>query len=205
MAVFAPQPFQDDAAVPSRIKVLVAGVGRDERRPVEATVRGAFAGRDPNEVWSVSLVRLGATWAVVLNGPTERLRHVSFSAEQHRLAEAIREALREPADSGAPTPSAAPEPHDGDAAARPPSAPSGGGPVSAPPPATRPSKVAGRLFVQDHHVCGSCQKGILVSYESEPDEQKKLAAVACPHCWKLSRVPIGAWAVEGGDYKAEKA
>jgi hypothetical protein len=171
MASFA-QPLHN-----GQVKVLVAGVGPDERRAVEATVKRALADRDPAEEWSVSLVRLGGTWSVVLNGPTERLRNVSLSTEDYRLAAAIREAIRETVDPVEPTP----------------------------PPPAQPVDLPGRVRVQDHHVCGSCQKAIVVSYESDPDEPKKLAPLACPHCWKVNRVPIGAWAVEGGDYQAERA
>ncbi len=71
----------------------MAGVDKDARGSVEASVRQAFAGRDPAEPWSVSLVRVGASWSVSLTGPGERFRNVSFSAEPHRLAEAIREAI----------------------------------------------------------------------------------------------------------------
>jgi hypothetical protein len=71
----------------------VAGVDEDERAPVEAAVRRALAGRDPAEQWSVSLVRLRTLWSVTLSGPGERLRSVSFTAEEHRLSEAINEAI----------------------------------------------------------------------------------------------------------------
>jgi hypothetical protein len=82
--------------------VLVAGVERDERGDVEATVRRAFGSRDPAEAWSVSLVRLGRAWSVTLRGPGERFRNVSFSAEEHRLAEAIAESIGGDGDHRAP-------------------------------------------------------------------------------------------------------
>lgn len=81
-------------ARPSHLTVLVAGVDRDERPSVEAAVRRALADRDPNEPWSVSLVRLGSLWSVTLSGPGERFRNVSFTTESSRLAEAIQEATR---------------------------------------------------------------------------------------------------------------
>lgn len=163
---------------PTDLKVLVAGVGREERDSIEAAVRRALAERDSSETWSVSLVRLGRMWSVVLNGPTERLRNVSFSAEADHLTEAIREAIREPVDSGDSRPA---------------------------PTASEPAGTSARDVTRDHHQCGSCQKGIVVSYEGRPGEPKMLAPVACPHCWAVSRVPIGVWAAEGGDYKAERA
>ena len=109
-----------------------------------------------------------------LAGPGERFRNVSFSAESHRLAEALREAI-----SGDQGPAAAP---------------------AAGKPASQPA----RSRIQDRHVCGRCQRAVLVSYEGEPDEPKERAPVACPHCWSVSHVEIGGWAAAGGDYVAEK-
>jgi len=70
--------------------------------------------------------------------------------------------------------------------------------------ATQPGTPA-RAPVQDRHVCQRCQQGILVIYEAPPDEPKESAPIACPHCWAVSHVEVGAWAAAGGDYRAEKA
>jgi DNA-directed RNA polymerase subunit RPC12/RpoP len=163
-------------AAPSRLKILIAGVDKDVRGSVEATIRQAFAGRDPAEPWSVSLVRLGASWSVTLAGPGERFRNLSFVAEQHRLADAVREAI-----SSHPPP-----------------------PPAAGPLGSRASS-SGRSRIEDRHVCGKCGQALLVSYEGEPDEPKQGAPVACPHCWSVSHVEIGGWAAAGGDYVAAKA
>ena len=88
--------------MPSRLKVLVAGVDKDARASVEASVTQAFTGRDPAEPWSVSLVRVGGSWSVSLTGPGQRFRNISFSAESHRLAEAIREAISRDDPGSAP-------------------------------------------------------------------------------------------------------
>jgi len=158
------------------VRVLVAGVDKDARAPVEAAVRRAFAGRDPDGSWAVSLVRLGSSWSVTLSGPGERFKHVSFVAEQHRLEEAIRDAT-----SGA-------------AAA----------PVAAASPGAASVPAAARGRIQDRHVCEKCRKQLLITYEGQPDEPKEPAPVACPHCWAVIHVPIGTWAVVGGDYSADK-
>ena len=122
--------------------MLVAGVDKDARASVEATVRQAFAGRDPEGPWSVSLVRLGSSWSVTLSGPGDRFRHVSFVAEQHRLEEAIREVI----SGEAPRPAVAARPSSG------------------------PSVVAtARGRIQDRHVCEKCRKELRVSYEGQPD------------------------------------
>ncbi len=59
--------------------------------------------------------------------------------------------------------------------------------------------------VRESHDCQQCGKAWLVVYESRPDEPRELAPVACPHCWKIARVELGAWAAAGGDYRAERA
>jgi hypothetical protein len=153
--------------------VLVAGVERDERGDIEATVRRAFGGRDPAEAWSVSLVRLGRTWSVTLHGPGERFRNVSFSAEEHRLAEAIAEVI--------------------------------GGDGNDQAAESRPSESPARVPAQASLTCERCRQSIRVTYEAQPDEAKEEAPLACPHCWAMNRVEIGAWAAVGGDYRAEKA
>jgi len=43
-----------------------------------------------------------------------------------------------------------------------------------------------------------------VIYESHPGEQAEEAPVACPHCWHVNRVRVGAEAAESRDYRAEK-
>ena len=155
----------------------MAGVDKDARAPVEMAVRQAFAGRDLQGPWSVSLVRLGQSWSVTLSGPGERFRHLSFVAEQHRLEDAIREVIGD--DVGAASAAAA-------ASTR---GPAGSG---------------SRAKVQERHVCGKCKKELRVSYEGEPGETKESAPVACPHCWATIHVEIGTWAVVGGDYSADK-
>ncbi len=167
-------------AAHSALKVLVAGVDKDARASVEASVRQALAGRDPAEAWSASLVRVGSSWSVSLSGPGERFRNLSFSAESHRLAEAIREAI------------------SGDAAGPAPTSPSA-------PAAGSVSSMPARSRIQDRHECGRCKQSILVSYEGEADEARERAPVACPHCWAVLQVEVGGWAAAGGDYVAEKA
>jgi len=62
-----------------------------------------------------------------------------------------------------------------------------------------------RAEVRDRHICAGCGRGILVVYESQPDEPKELAPLACPHCWAIGHVEVGAWAATGRDYRSEKA
>ena len=161
-------------ALRANLKLMVAGVDKDARAVVEAAVRRAFQDRPAQEPWSVSLVRLASQWSVTLSGPGERFRHVSFVAEASRLEEQLRATIGE------------------------------GGPGSA-AAATSESPAAGpRGRVQERHVCEKCRKELQVTYEGAPDEPKERAPVACPHCWQVIHVPIGSWAVAGGDYAAAK-
>lgn len=138
-------------------------------------MRRAFEGREA-EHWSVSLVRVATLWSVTLNGPGDSFRNVSFTAEERRLAEAVAEVIR-----------------------------GGGAPDASGARSAAAQAASSRVLVQERHVCGRCQQGILVSYEAQPDDTKEPAPVACPHCWAVGQVPIGAWAAAGGDYRAEKA
>jgi len=163
------------AARASGLKLLLAGVDSDTRGLVEAAVRHALGSRAVSESWTVSLVRIGDKWSVTLDGPEPRFRNLSFVAAQDRLSTAIRETI------GAP-----------------PAAAAAAGP--APDAVTSAGAEA-----QVHHACESCQQAFSVAYEPRPNETKVLAAVACPHCWEINHVEIGAWAAAGRDYRAEKA
>jgi hypothetical protein len=57
----------------------------------------------------------------------------------------------------------------------------------------------------DCWTCMDCGGAFRVLYEHHPGEAMVMAAVACPHCWKLNHIEIGSWAAEGRDYRAEKA
>jgi len=171
-AVSAPRPAAR-AVLPSGVKILLAGVDKDAKGSVEASVCRGLGPLAASGPWSISVVSLAGKWSVTLDGPGDRFRGVSFIADPTRLAEAIRDVL-----SG----------HD--------SAPGSAAPEVAPRPATE---------ARESHECGQCGKGWLVVYESRPDEPRELAPVACPHCWKVGHVEVGAWAAAGGDYRAERA
>ncbi len=164
------------------LKVLVAGVDKDTRTAVEASVRGALASRPPGEPWTVSLVQLGGTWSVRLEGPRERGEAVSFMVDGMRLVERLRAAV----ETG-PKPVVAPSAQ--------PAASAHAGPAGLPGPAGP---------VREPHTCERCQQHYVVAYERLLDEPRVRAAVACPHCWGLNFVEIGDWAAAGHDYRAEK-
>jgi hypothetical protein len=88
--------------------VLVAGVDREARGPIEAVVRRVFASRPPGESWSVSLVRLPDRWSVTLDGPGAAFRNLSFTAREQDVARALARAIG--ADATATTTPAEGEP-----------------------------------------------------------------------------------------------
>ncbi len=174
-------------------RILVAGVDKSVRADVEAIVKRALGARAASEPWTVSLVNIAGRWSVTLDGPGERFRGLSFTAEDRRLGEAIRAAI-EPGGSPGHAPAAqarsAPTPAS-------PRAPAG----TSPPAAV--SRAAGEQH--DRHVCEHCGQTLVVIYEWRPDDSQARVSVACPHCWKINHVEVGAWAAGGRDYRAEKA
>jgi hypothetical protein len=172
-----PSPARTSPSKPGpspAIKILLAGVDKDARGAVEATVRKALGARASSGPWSISVVSSGGMWSVTLDGPGDRLRGVSFVAEPSGLFEAIRKAV------------------DGD--------PEGAALSPAPDTALPPPTEA-----RDTHVCEHCHRAVVVVYDHRPGEPKERAPLACPHCWKVGHVEIGAWAAAGGEYRSEKA
>lgn len=169
---------------PPGLRIMVAGVDKDARGAVEASVRQALGSRAERGPWSISVVSMAGRWSVTLDGPEEQLRGLSFVADGSRLVDAIREALH--GEAGTPG-------NGGWGRTTVASA------TVAPPAATALAPDAG-----DRYVCRHCGKTVLVTYEEQPGDGKALAAVACPHCWQIEQVEIGAWAAAGGEYRAEK-
>jgi hypothetical protein len=125
------------------------------------------------------VVKLAGRWSVTLDAPAARIRGLSVAAPQGRLAEAIHQAL-----GGAP----------GAAAAR---------PAVAPPAASRAPAPASDPGGPPR--CDKCGGRFVVVYDTSPGEDLETAPVACPHCWAVNRVLIGAEAALTRDYRAEKA
>jgi hypothetical protein len=165
----------------------VAGVDKDERGAVEAAVRQGLGARAADGPWSVSVVQLAGKWSVTLDGGG--LRSASAVAERAALADAIRSLVGDggPASSEGAAPAVVPSP---------------AAPSRAPGPAVAP-RAEGE--VRDRHECERCGRSLLVVYEARADEATELAPVACPHCWAIGQVEVGAWAAAGRDYRSEKA
>jgi hypothetical protein len=175
------------------LKILAAGIDKDARARVEATVKHALAWRTLSESWTVSLVKLGGRWSVTLNGPGDRYRNLSFVADDSGLGEAITGVL----EGGAPeSPASVTTPSS------PPSS-SARGVAPAAAPAVPAVVAAGE--VKEAHGCQHCQMPFVVIYEAQAGEDRALVSVACPHCWKTNHVEIGAWAAAGREFRAEKA
>jgi len=75
------------------VKILIAGCLPKEKAHIEATVRSALGPRADSGPWSLSLVKVGNQWSVSLDGPEPRLKGVTVVAPEHRLKQAIAEAL----------------------------------------------------------------------------------------------------------------
>ncbi len=216
------------------LKILVAGVDKDERSAAEGTVKEALGWRALEETWTVSLVKMGAMWSVTLDGPDERFRGLSFVTSSERLAEAVLEIIERkgggapPAQATDSQPATAPpEPSPPPAAtpATPPAAMAQTPPVPSPPtpqpttPAPRPAAPASVKAAasapqspvivpgehRDRHQCEHCHAAFAVVYEMQANDSLQLVPVACPHCWKINLVEIGSWAAGGRDYRADKA
>jgi len=174
-ALPSPRPAAPPRAAPvpaQALRILVAGVDKDERGAVEAAVRQGIGSRAAGESWSVSVIQLAGKWSVTVDGGG---RSASVMADRGSLAEAIR-TLAEGGREGTAGQGAAPRLAD-----------------------------APRAELRDRHTCARCGQGMLVVYESRPDEPRELAPVACPHCWAIGHVEVGAWAATGRDYRSEKA
>jgi hypothetical protein len=83
------------------LSFLCAGCPQAERDEAEATVRAALGERVRTEPWAVSLVRVGGTWSVTLDGPG--FKALSFVSPSARLGASILERLA-PAADPAPIP-----------------------------------------------------------------------------------------------------
>lgn len=78
------------------------------------------------------------------------------------------------------------------------------GPETPAPVALKPED-APAFETRDRHVCPHCQNALVVVYQTQADEPKEPAPIACPHCWKVGQVEVGAWAAAGHDYRCDKA
>ena len=73
-----PAPSPAKPVPPQALKILLAGVDKDARGAVEATIREALGARASLGPWSISVVTFGGKWSVTLDGPGDRLRGLSF-------------------------------------------------------------------------------------------------------------------------------
>lgn len=88
---------------PMALTLLCAGCSQAERDEAEATVRAALGERTRHQPWLVSLVKVGASWSITLDGPD--LHSLSFVAPAPRLGESIVERVQ-PGAPGAAAPMA---------------------------------------------------------------------------------------------------
>ncbi len=206
------------------LTILVAGIGKDERARIESAVKAALGWRGLSETWSVSLVRVGSQWSVTLSGPGEAFRNLSFAATEKELGEKITSAIGGSGEPPVAAPDVPPVTYSPPAYQAPEYAPAPHAPAPAPaaapaarpapavaplaPPRPPPPQAPATAHVANRDDCWTCMDcgGVFkVLYEHHPGDTLRMAAVACPHCWKLNHVEIGSWAAEGRDYRSEKA
>ena len=169
------------------LQILVAGVDKDGKSRVEAAIRDAFGLRGEYENWTISLVRMGRQWSVTVSGADERFKNISFVTDEASIGERITQALEEHGAGEAKAPAPVLMPSLGDL-----------------PPSELPPSDLSRRDSQNRYACVACQQQFTVTYDKQPDEPLVIAAVACPHCWHINHIEMGAWAAEGNDYRAEK-
>jgi DNA-directed RNA polymerase subunit RPC12/RpoP len=120
------------------VKILIAGCLPKDRAQIEGVVKKAFGGIPEDDPWNVSLVKMGSSWSISLEGPDPKFQGLSLTAPEDHLQETIVEALgtngkAAPTASPAPTASAPPVPSASPTPAAPPRPR-----ASSPPPASRP-------------------------------------------------------------------
>ena len=139
--------------------------------------------------WSVSVVQLAGKWSVTLDGGgPERFRRCGPIAGRSPRRSARSSRRDGPPRPRTRLPRCPPRPARRPAFPRPPRRPAS----RAPPP--RPEW---RASCGTATTCERCGRGLIVVYESGPDEPRELAPVACPHCWAIGHVEVGAWAAAG--------
>jgi hypothetical protein len=184
------------------LKILCAGGSKEEKDAVEAAVRAGIGTRPPGESWTVSLVKIGPQWSVTLDGPQKTSPRATFMAPQGGLRAAISESM---ARHSAPGAGAAPS-RPASAAPAPSPSGSGVGGTSIGTAVARPTGSTGRPGERrNSYTCGQCNKGFVVSYESEANEAEETVPAACPHCWSILNVKVGLSAAVNDDYRVEKA
>jgi hypothetical protein len=159
------------------LRVLCAGCSKDERESAETTVKEALGAAAGTGAWSVSLVKLGDQWSVTLDAPPGQVRSRTLMTPATELRDALTGALS-----------------TSDAALA-------AGSQLAPglPPASTETTPSDRL------ACTKCSRAFVVLYDAVPGEPLEAVPVACPHCWSLNQVQVGAEAAASNDYRAEKA
>jgi hypothetical protein len=90
----APPPAPVNTTSPGAgLRVLVAGADRDTRSFVEKSVRDVLGPQPTPGPCTISLVKLGETWSITIDGPGDRRRSLSVDDET-LLAFAVRDAIR---------------------------------------------------------------------------------------------------------------
>jgi DNA-directed RNA polymerase subunit RPC12/RpoP len=163
------------------LKILCAGGSKEEKEAVETAVRAGIGSRPPGETWTVSLVKIGRQWSVTLDGPEKTSPRSTFMAAEGGLRAAVSDSM---ARRGGPARGAA----------------------AMVPAVGALSKSAGAPGEhRNRYTCAKCGKGFVVAYDVEAGEGEETVPAACPHCWQIEDVKVGATAAVNNDYRVEKS
>ena len=184
------------------VKVLIAGCLPKDKGQIESVVRNALGDRTESGPWNISLVKLGNSWSISLDGPDEQFRNLNLSAAEDGLHETITNALGSPA----PSPSGNPAP-TGNAVATADAVPAGNAVPMGNTPALAPMEFEEIPMPpkdsRDRYDCSECGQAFKVIYTPEPQDREAKAPVACPHCWHVNEVTVTESAAITEEYRAE--
>lgn len=198
------------------VKILIAGCLPRDRGQIEGVVRKAFQTLPESDPWNVSLVKLGATWSISMEGP--ELNNFGLSAPEDRLQETLVEAL---GMNGTPKKQPAPPSPRPEVPGQAESLTAGTvAPPVVPKSATGQLKELGKAegltaktiaapvetksaTGQDNrYECHACKKSFKVVYVASSDAKVK-APIACPSCWEITEVSVPEGAAATEEYSAE--
>ena len=168
------------------VRILIAGCLPRDRGQIEGEVRKAFQTLPETDPWNVSLVKLGATWSISMEGPD--VNNFGLSAPEDRLRETIAEALGTNGIAKKKLPTLEElEAADGLTSE-----------------AVAPPVVANRATDQsDRYECHGCKQSFKVVYVPDSSDRKVKAPIACPSCWEITEVTIPESAASTEQYQAE--
>jgi hypothetical protein len=158
------------------LKVFIAGCLPQDRGQIEGVVKKALGDRSESGLWNVSLVKMGDSWSISVDGPEPQFKSLSLTAAADRLQETITGVLNNHKPDGNPTSLSKVE-------------------------TAQERETAGDS--RDRYECPECKRPFMVVYPAQPKDRETKAPVACPHCWQVTQVTVTESAAITEEYRAE--